>query len=98
MPIMKYIDTEDNCWAVLIPYGVLDYSTGAFLGPPELKINLLPDEIKKLRCALVEHQLYNAEQLNGKRSVLVQIVKELRLNPAVVREITAIYQGEMDHE
>lgn len=82
-----------------MPQGELDYSTGAFMGPPELnELHLDHQTLQALRSKLIDYQLYNAEQLNGKRAVLVRIIRELNLDTALVRTITQVYQGEMVHE
>jgi hypothetical protein len=78
-----------------------EFQAGIVLGPPEslkdlldMSNNLTPVTLKKLFVELNMAGLYNAEDVNGKRSVLAQIVKRVtgKLDNSLIRQILHLYQ------
>ena len=93
MPIVKYTDDDGLVWMVAVPDGErAEY--GAILGPPDFSpLGLSEEDTKKLHNALIEHGLYNAPQLMGKRAILQRILTELNLREHL-RSLISLFQRE----
>lgn len=98
MPLVKYTDGEGFAYLVRVPAGVpeRDYKLGIRLGPPDLSGVGLPKEQEiRLRNALVEAQMVNAETIRGSASKLFQVVHNTFPKSdarAIVRLIKSVYQ------
>lgn len=103
MTVVKYTDTKGFMWAVDVPEGTSpeQYKAGVRLGPPDLsRLNLGKDQWLALNTLLVEHGLYNAPQLMGKRLELKQILQKCGISTHLLNTLIGVYQevyyGEME--
>lgn len=93
--IETYVDEDGLMWAVLVPEGWDDVSTGIHIGPPEsLEEVIKPRSLyKKVRQALVEAGFFEADDLMGKRVQLVKLLERFEITDrATLRMIIRMYQ------
>lgn len=93
--IVQYTDDEGLTWAVSVSEDTQEenYDQGIILGPPDLTPLRLPHaDMVKLQRELVRHNLYEAPALMGKRVLVTQLLQQLSLPKALLRELISLFQ------
>lgn len=78
-------DAKGYMWATALPDGTENCENGPILGPPEgLR--------KTVHNRLAVAGIYNAFDLMGNRKVLLNILRELKIDLSYAKVVTHIYQ------